>query len=478
MPAREAERVMPANRNINFGDSITGILIDGAKETPYVVATLHVDESTGVQVEVPYMSTFKTSQFDSVTRWFETEKPPENLLLTSLDGDISLFDCHCSGNTSHYPRGVGLGRIRPSNIVLQRRDGSLEGPLKVQEVRSHIDGLIEWTQFGAIKQTGRTDAEGRVQKVTIEAASLSEVSWRQGNALMRIGSDWELNPDRNKITVNESVSLTSTFQNPQPIKVHLAEHRKVASLLSFIFGTSIHFRRHDIRDPLFNGKSLDGKVRENLFYRMIDRSTVSEHAKPTPLRKRMIRPLVSFSILDSSGLEEWAQKYDTWGRFIHPAVSALNRPGSILENLVVNASMSMEAAGSLIGRQQGESATLNRGNRATTTTYMYRCLVKSGWDWSRISESRITLARAMANSYNTIKHFDRGNFPDPTETYLISSLTALVVRMIAIRISRPDLDPEALFSAQLYDFNRLVEEFKASGLSIDENGNFMEISEI
>ncbi|WP_410092589.1 hypothetical protein [Streptomyces sp. uw30] len=79
---------------------------------------------------------------------------------------------------------------------------------------------------------------------------------------MNFGSGWNIDPERNSVTVNETVSLTSSFDEPQSIDTHLAEHRKVAALLSFIFGCAIYFRHHDIRDPLFTGKTLNGRVAE------------------------------------------------------------------------------------------------------------------------------------------------------------------------------------------------------------------------
>ncbi|WP_147999324.1 hypothetical protein [Streptomyces sp. uw30] len=139
----------------------------------------------------------------------------------------------------------------------------------------------------------------------------------------------------------------------------------------------------------------------------------------------------------------------------------------------MNAAMSMEAAGGLIGDVDGESATYSHGGRPTTATYMYRCLKKSGWDWSGICTSDTGLARAIANNYNTIKHFDRGQFPDPTETYLVSSVAALVVRMIAMRIARSDQGTTELFSERIHDFDRLKDEFEAYGVIVDDTGTFV-----
>ncbi|MFD3870366.1 hypothetical protein [Streptomyces sp. NPDC058623] len=462
---------MTARRSVNFGDLITGILIDEIDGTPYLAATLRLDENAGIRVEIPYIDSPGVRQFDATVQWFQSEQPPGNLLLTSLDGDVSLFDCRYAGHTVNYPRGIGLGKVMPSNVVLGRRDGDFHEPLKVKELRSQIDGLIEWTGFGAIERTHGTDDTGVVKKVTIEVAALSEISWRQGSAVMRLGGNWNLDPAPNRITVSENTSLISSFEDPQTIEVHLAEHRKVAALLSFIFGCAIFFRRHDVRDSRFNRKTLNRKVVEVPFFQLISRDTVKEHAKPRPVQGSLARPICEFGALSSKGLEEWARKYDDWSRFIHPAVSALNRPGAILENLVVNAAMSMEAAGGLIGPVVGEVAAPN--GKPITATYMFRCLVESGWDWSDLCDSTVGLARAIANNYNTIKHFDRGHFPDPTETYLISSIASLVVRMLAIRAACPEESSIELFGARVHEFERLKSEFSANGLIVDGAGDFV-----
>lgn len=464
---------MAKRRPIEFGDSITGMLIDGTEGTPYVAATLKFNESTGVQIEVPYLDLPGNSQFEATAKWFNSERPPKNLLLTSLDADISLYDCRYSGHTINYPTGIGLGKVTPSELVLHGRDGDFHDRLEVEEFRSRIDGLIDWTRYGSIKRSADTDNQHRVKKVTIEVASLDELSWHQGKAAMKISSDWNVDSARNGLSITESVSLTSGFERPKPVVEHLAEHRKVSALLSFIFGTATYFRRHDIKDSRFNRKTLDGRAVETPFYQLVSRSTVKEQARPTLSRKKLTHPLVDFKTVGSSGLENWSNDHDTWARFIRPAISALNRPGAILENLVVNAAMSMEAAGNLIGQIEGESSTYTKNGKPSTATYMYRCLVNTGWNWSSLCSSMVGMARAIANNYNTIKHFDRGQFPDPTETYLVSSVTALTVRMLAIRIARPDLEPADLFGARIYDFDRLEDEFNAYGLSVNGEGKFV-----
>jgi len=464
---------MAERRSIEFCESITGMLVDGLNGTPYVAASLVFNEPNGPQIEVPYLDLLGESGLENAAEWFSSRNPPKNLLLISLDGNISAFDCRYSGHTVNYPRGIGIGKITPTELVLSNRDGDLSEPLIVKELRSYLDGLIEWTRYGAIKQTRDTDDQNRIKKVTIELSALDEISWRQGAATLRLASGWRIDPEHGSLTVSENVSLTSSFTEPRPVSEHLAEHRKVASLLSFIFGCAIYFRRHEVRDDSFNKKALDGRVLDTPFYQLISRSTVKEHAKPASHRKYLRSPLVDFNKMGAAGLECWAKNYKTWSRFIHPAVSALNRPGAILENLVVNAAMSMEAAGNLIGHVDGEAATYTRNGRATTATYMYRCLTRTGHDWSPICESTRGLAQAIANNYNTIKHYDRGSFPNVSETYLVATVMALVIRMIATRVACPEFSSSDLFGNRIGAFEYLIADFKNYGLTVSSAGDFV-----
>lgn len=462
---------MAARRTIAFGDSITGMLIDGVADTPYVAATLTLNGESGALITVPYVDDFQDST-NSTSHWFEERRPPKNLILVSLDGDFSLFGCRYSGHTVNLPRGIGVGKIKPTEIVLGNRDGDHEAPLAVKELRSEIDGLPEWTGFTSIRQSKLTDEDGRVKKVVIEVASLDEMEWAQGEAQMKFASNWVLNPMQAGLTINDGVSLISRFSEPQSISTHLHEHRKVTSLLAFIYGCPIYFRRHEVKDASFATKTLGGRVVDVPFRQLISQHTVNDHAKPKPPKQRLQHPLAHQEQIGKRALEAWSSTYDNWGRFIFPAVSALNRPGAILENLVVNAAMSMEAAGSLIGCVAGEAETYTPNNKPKTATYMYRCLSRAGWSWGEISESTAGLAQAMANNYNTIKHFDRGEFPDQAETYLISATMNLIVRMLSIRLATGN-HSNSFFGEFVHDYEVLQEEFSVRGLRVNAAGSFV-----
>lgn len=460
-----------------FGKSLAGLLVDGVTDTPYAGCTLRIDETNGAVIEVPYVQDDSTGQFAPVQTWFSTRTPPENMLLKTADGEVSLFEVQWSGHSAKSGRRVSLGRLRPSEIVLARREADLSSPLLVSEVRSHIDGLKEWSGFTAINQHSKTDDNGLVKKAVVEVASLLSVEWSQGDATMTLQTDWRLaDPETHEdpsLGIFEWVVLDSKFAQPARFFDHLMEQRKIVHLLILVFGGAIHFRKHRVRDETFTVRFGNSKLIHYPFVELISRRTVREYAETLPTKADLQQPLVYLAQLGPDGLTQWAEGYETWKRFILPAVGILGRRGVFVEDLVVSLSMSLEAGGHLVGVREGEKTTYTKGRKPkpTTATYVYRCLHSLDVDWGGHIESIVGLARAAANTYNSIKHFDKGEFPDNDETYLVSIVLRQVVRLMVLDI----LDPSG---ALLKNFReegslwRIHEKFRDLELRILDDGGW------
>lgn len=460
VPVRRAPRLVSrrpyagsmAVEQLPFGKSLAGLLVDGVAATPYAGSTLRMEEPTGAVIEVPYIQYDSTKQFESVQGWFSTRTPPENMLLKTAEGDVSLFDVQWVGHSVKSGRGVSLGKLRPTEIVLARREAELSAPLRITEVRSHIDGLPEWSGFTAISHDSQTDDNGLVQKVVVEVESVASVHWTQGDATMTLQTDWRTangeTPDSPNFGIFDWVVLDSKFSEPASFFDHLAEQRKVVHLLILLFDGPIHFRKHRVRDETFTVRFGDGRLIHYPFVELISRRTVREYAEERPTKADLRRPLVHLQQIGPEGLARWAEQYEPWKRFILPTVGALSRREAFIEDLVVSLSMSLEAGGHLIGVRDGEDSTYYKGKR-TTATYVYRCLHSVDVDWGDRIESIAGLARAAANTYNSIKHFDRGEFPDGDESYLISIVLRQLVRLVTLDI----LDPSG----------NLLQEFRDSG---------------
>lgn len=73
--------------------------------------------------------------------------------------------------------------------------------------------------------------------------------------------------------------------------------------------------------------------------------------------------------------------------------------------------------------------------KPTLLTMIYRCVDLVDIDFGAGVASKVGLARFLKNLYNTIKHPDRGELPEPLDLYVGRELGQLVVRLIALHIT-------------------------------------------
>ncbi|KFF58147.1 hypothetical protein JF66_20820 [Cryobacterium sp. MLB-32] len=213
-----------------------------------------------------------------------------------------------------------------------------------------------------------------------------------------------------------------------------------------------------------------GRIYAHPLTEIISRNTYRERLTEVPSKKDLGRPIAHMVQIGAEGLAKWAENYAIWERFILPSVSVLGRTGRFIEDVVISTSMSIEAAGGILGEHDGERATWSRG-RPTTATYVYRCLATLDVRWPQRIRDQVGLSRAIANNYNDVKHYDRGEFPDHDESYVVSEVNQMIVRLLAIHITgRGDelLSPYREGN-KLYEIQQVLDGY---GLRVDETGHW------
>lgn len=425
--------------HLDFGDSLAGLLVDGVETTPYFGATLRLSD-TGVEVEIPYLPGSAVDQFAHVDEWFRRMNPQENLLLRTREGNVMLYGCRWAGHSEAAGSRIGSGRIAPQETLLFERDGALSDPLTIKTCRTRMDGLNRWSRLSAVESESRRDENGRSTGVDITVESPEPVEWAQAEARMRICTTWTSSEtsdgyERSHVVAN-NVVIESEWAEARPFFDHLVEQRKVAHLLVFLFGTALSVREHRVQDESISARLMGGEVYDHPFVELISARTIRERAQPMPTDKKLGRPLLVLQEVGTEGLGRWAEVYDQWDRFILPAVAVIGRRQRFTEDVVMSTSMALEAAGQRIGQRPGENATYDRGRgRPTMATYVYRCLELLGIRWGDYIHSQVGLARAISNNYKRVKHADNGAFPDHVETYLVSVINELVVRLLAANLT-------------------------------------------
>jgi hypothetical protein len=242
------------------------------------------------------------------------------------------------------------------------------------------------------------------------------------------------------------------------------EHRKFRDLMSLILGTGARFLGHSIRDQRFGLQTLDGKIHGADYERLIAARTVVDHYTPTSEPGTSNWPILSTKDLSPEDFTWWARQYDNSRRFILPSASTLQRSNMLAEDRVVNASMSIEALGAALGPVKGEGPTLAGTNR-TTATYFYRIIETVGIDVSPIAGGSVELARALADTYNTIKHADRGDFPDGLHSIYAGRLSLMLIRMAIVQ-RLPSAEAAVARYAKSWPVRRIIEDMKADGVRV------------
>lgn len=423
--------------DLKAGKPIVGILVDGEEKTPFVGAALRIVPNVGVELKIPYLEHEPTGQFAHVSQWFRRMEPAANLQFVAGGAVVSLFGLRWAGHASHG-LGTDYGTLRPMETVLAERDGPLSEPLAIETVRSRIDGLNDWSKLTAITSDIAPGADGRAQRLTVVAETRGKITWRQGEAELELQAHWKTDRPEDgygrALSIADNVILQSSFPSPRPFVDHFIEQRKVANLVVLMYGRAASFRQHSVHDDTFTEKLLSGEIFDRPFVELISARTFRESSRPIPSSRDFSWPCATLPEVGTDGLEAWASNYDEWKRFILPSVNAFSRHDAVVEDIVLSTSMALEAAGHKLGYREGEEATFHNG-RPTSATWAYRCLHILALPLGDIAESTVGLARAMARNYNRVKHPERGEFPEYSETLLISLVNRWVVRLVALTLT-------------------------------------------
>lgn len=455
---------------LKFGDSLAGLLLDGIFETPFVAATLKYDQVEGVYLEIPYIHHLNIDQFATTNEWFESQRPPQNMVLKTLEGDICLYGTHFRSRTSKLGRGISVGRIDVDDTVLRTRSGPLGDSLAVSELRSRVDGLSEWTQFNAVDWAfAPIEKEGIAPKVVITLQSTEQIEWQHGTATMSFQTEWATEKTIIGMNANQWVTLTSRFADSRSVNDHVLAQRQVTHLLGLMFGQPIRFRKHHVRDASLVEHQTSGQLSPS--YELISWATLQDFSEPVPTTKDLSHPIGDLKALGSEGMARWAEQYEKYERVVLPTIGLLNRAGASVEDAVISTSMSLEAAGTIIGKREGERDSYSKGGNVATATYFYRCLHALELPWDEVAESIAGLSIAIANTYNDIKHYGRGKVPERTHSYLVGLVGLLTVRLTLANVVDPTGTLVASFGASKH-FMEIKNEFEERDVFITKSGSF------
>lgn len=451
---------------LDFGDHLSGILVDGVDGTPFLGATLYFSAEYGVEVEVPFFPHGGGGQFAQVESWTEDDSLPSRMSFHSNSTVIELHGVTWRRSRINYGGSVAsVVRLRVSEAVLGGRGVDISTPLKFRSVRSNLDGLRDWKQVTSISSASTSGADGRCLEMSLTLKAPEPFEWQQGEATMRVLGTWgtsgSVDAVSRQFVIRDEVVLESEFEEPQSFTDHLWEQRKVGNLLRFVFGSPIAFRKHRVNSSAAHVS----------FVEIISVQTVGERRLAEIPQQKAISPLIRLDELSRGGFAQWGVRYDEWKRFILPAAALLQRTDALIEDVIVSTSMSLEAYGDLSGVSPGEHETYRNGSSLTTATRVYRCLGAARFDLHELSISQAGLSRAIADAYNTTKHPSRGDFLDADRAIVVAEVNLFLIRLLALNVagfSQGDLSQHEVHRCK-QGILGLMEE---TGLLISDDGKW------
>lgn len=453
------------DRQLQVDKVYTGIVTSLGDETPQAVGTLTFTQDQGLLLEVPYASSGDRQQFRAAADWFEYRTMPEAVLFRGEDIDVTLYGCRFASRSRNYGRGVAVGRMVADYAVLFNR--SLSKPFEVQTVRSQMDGLRRWTDYSGALVEHDLDDNNLVQSMSITMRGTTELTWKHRAATMTLGTYWEGRDRDNGPGVEEWVTVSSTFENGALPDQHIEAQDVLRDLLILSFGTPIRFRRHAASDPTMPSEIHRTQVTAPPFKDLIVRETEDEFFQPVSPPE--LRPMMSARDISEESLEAWSLIHDKWTRAINPLILLLNRDVFAVEDIILQSNISLEAAGHLLPPVEGEDATY-RG-KPTTATRVLRALRELPVPWDLVRVPEIGLARLTADTYNSIKHFDREVLAERDHLRAIANVSQLIARLVVLaQLPESPRFIEEFCSGHL---SRALNQFQTSGVLISENGTLV-----
>ena len=446
-----------------------GIIKDHSDSSHSIVGMLSASEEASPVIRMPYLTAgfFGPSpgagQFKRIAEWFSSEVFPSHLSFDAGDLRVQLFGCRFSSRRESMDgESTSTAIMTPEVTVVSSENNQSQEPLLFQELSSSVDGLLQWSALRAVSYKPDQQEDGLVRSFSITATTMDAITWRAGAAELSLDIRWLGRPDvtfssatlptTSQAMIETSTWLTTAFDEPQLIEVHLEKQRDLVALLLLVYGAPIRFRQHRTSDDRFGAQS-------HVVYARTWRQHHEELKRPNGYQE----PVFRLKDIGVAGLERWYSKDKRWRRAVSPLYGLLQRDSYVVEDVAIAALISLEASGQLI-----EEPIVPPTKLPPLATHVYQCLSHINLDWEKMPFDQIRLSLALARNYNDVKHFDRGDFPEPEVTHALGSFALYVARYVILSVASERIVENHLKSSSSQGFLRSKDRLKH--LNIDDKG--------
>lgn len=415
------------------GESLAGYIVDGIEDTPYIGATLVVDEYWGplLSFSHPMMHGLDergSAQFSAMAKWAEDASSiPPVLVFVCAEGRAAFFNCGFLRSKENWAFGVNF-TLRPETILYGTFEVPFGEQLALTSLKSCMSGLGEFMGTSVFNTSRETDDEGRSQSYTATVKSPEAIEFSVAEYDLKFSLSWRSTmPNGLELHMQASAWFETHCSSGRTIAEHLALHRQMRAILALNFGNGAWISEHL--------STLSGDPTRAI--RTTHVSTFKEALNEAARDRRKTSPgLTSLQRVDLGRISDWLENRDYWSRATGPVLSLLQRETYAIEDRVIAAGIAVETIGKRIPRADGEEVTYKLiGQRKVKTfaTWMFRCISGCGLDFAGSGHSNYALAQAFAQTYNKTKHYEQARQPEQVTTRYLGQFGLLVIRAVALK---------------------------------------------
>lgn len=386
-----------------------GFLIDGDPNTELMTA-LYEHDDLGVRLKVPFLVNedirgrwwgHGTMYADDPDRTKYSYTPPEELDYFDNKGPVGLIGCR-SGSAQQKFGGVspdaGVGVMNATFAVEGARAAAHY--VKLNGLRSEIDGLGQWLGYSAVKSFVKWPKDGSARELSTTASPVEDVPLGPGLNLKAVAHAVTSGQRSPEVTYRSKVFLETFTKANREWGDHLTPHFGVRDLLRVAAWQPINFVSHQAactkETVPVNGKDLQT-------WREV-RTIATSRSEPS--WKVSDRFLFTCADIGKTGLNRWLKLAKAYHRGIDPLIRLLDLEGATIDAHVMQLGIAMEAIGYHALIDSGKSPGAANG-----TAVEKRIEFLLGEVAGAISFTNATFAKDFADSYNSVKHANRAMIP-------------------------------------------------------------------
>lgn len=380
-----------------------GFLADGDPGTQMMSALYEYDD-TGVRLHVPFWahkdprarwwSPASVLHTDDPDRTRYNYQPPSELDYVDDRGRVGLVGCVRGRANTGLVQGVGRGTVRAHYAVEGAR--SAANYVKLNGLRSEIDGLGHWLGHSAHETSVRFTRDGKGPEITTTLKRIDDLPLARRMNLKGVAIGTGPGGWSPEVSYSSRVFVETFTRSPREWEDHVNLHTSVRNLIRVAAWRPINFQSHQ---AVSVSEDIDRKGKTHHQWLEVRTAT-------TGIAEGVWAPsdrfLFHFSDIGTRGISRWLKLATRYERGLTPFVGLLDLEGATVDAFISQLGIALEAVGYAALIESGRSpSSANETNVSKRIEHLITEVART------LSFATTTFGQDFADSYNSVKHANR-----------------------------------------------------------------------